>query len=819
MRTAATKSVHHRSLLAAITVSAGVLGIAPWTIASAQSSGGAWETRPSGETVRSLLMNNWSDLLAIHYARQLYPADPHLFGPYLSGLHSKIDWPVNQIDGATALFRAEIIDGNGVSIGPDRPPTQCESSGEVKGDDAAADPGLRYSYPSSMCFDDGGVLHVEYLRETQRGLPIQIEKSYAMAPNRRFLVVRYTLTNNVPLEEHKSVRTHMAEVVDLNNKAAPNYQEAGDRLVDTGINDPQPGQPLNDMHAQWHPELNAWIADMSASNGTFLVFGAFQDMDLHRGFVPVADDIELDRAIGAEMDAFERPDSPGNTGDLTARDLGLSLWKEAVIESGGIQQYSFFYAVASSLDDAQAIAREARGSSNADGWFKESQDAYQKWLQQGRQVDTQDPGLGKALTRVLVTNKQSVQPEFGSIVASTNPAYGFKIWPRDSSVTALGFAATGHLDEAVKFYRWLASVQESGSDPKHPTGTWFTNYGFWAHKRPKTFVDPEWDSLGLFIVGVYHTWRLLNGQNADAARKFLTDPLDGVPGSPASVYDAVRRSAEYIRSNINDKQLGPGDFSIWEEDFKWNTYTQVAYASGLNAAHLLAGTMGEPDHANAWLDGGNRVLQAIHRAASAQPCPGLWNDGEKRWNRSAGIDCTRDDRLDSSSDLAWVFGLVFATDQRAASQRDAVLARLTPGDGDFGIARYEGDEFYHLSPFSPGGQNEASGAMPSWPQMDMYVDMLEHWRGLDDIAFQRLQWYVRSTAVGYMPPGEAVDRATNRPLPSTASEPVTGAWYALALLNFLNQFDPRLSQLAPASQSTPTPTPVPTPPPQPGSGR
>jgi hypothetical protein len=79
--------------------------------------------------------------------------------------------------------------------------------------------------------------------------------------------------------------------------------------------------------------------------------------------------------------------------------------------------------------------------------------------------------------------------------------------------------------------------------------------------------------------------------------------------------------------------------------------------------------------------------------------------------------------------------------------------------------------------------------------MDMYMAMLEHWRGLDDIALQRLQWYVRATNVGYMPPGEAVDWPTDRPLPSTSAEPVTASWYALALLNYLNLFDPRLMSL------------------------
>jgi hypothetical protein len=775
----------------AITLAAAILSTGLPDIA--QSADAPSGELPAADTVRSLLLNNWSDALAIHYSRQLAKDDSRLFGPYLSGLHDALDWPVNQIDGATAFFRADIAGGG--SNGAEQPPTLCESGGDAKGDDAPADPGLRYSYPSIMCFDDGGVLNVEYLRETERGLPIQITKSYAFAPHRRFLVVRYTLTNNVPLDQNKSVHLRFAEVVDLNNKNAPDHEESHEDLVDTGINDPQPGLPIEPMHAQWQPELNAWIADMSASNGVFLIFGALQGTARHRVFQPVADDIEFDRAIASEMDAFDGAELPTNVDDQSANDLGMALYQEGDLGPGSMQQYSFYYAVAKNLDEARQIAAEARQSGNAESWFNETRAAYRAWLQQGRRIAPPDPALATALNRALITSKQAQQPEFGSFVAATNPAYGFKVWPRDSSMTALGLAAAGHLEEAIKFYRWLASVQENGSDQQHPLGTWFTNYGYWARKRPKTFVEPEWDALGLFMIGVYHTWRLLNERDPQAAQKFLSDPLEGVAEAPGSVYDAVRRSAEYIKNNVNEQHYGPGDFSIWEEQFAWNTFTQVTYASGLDAARLLATAMGETDHAQAWDDAAKQILDTIHRSVSTQPCPGPWHDGESRWIRAVWIDCTRDDRLDSATDLAWVFGLVDANDPRADAHRNAVLARLTPGDDDIGIARYEGDEFYHANNVSPGGTFEANASMPSWPQMDMYMCMLEHWRGLDDVALQRLLWYVRVTNVGYMPPGEAVDWTNDRPLASTSSEPATAAWYMVGLLNYLGVFDPRLPPL------------------------
>jgi hypothetical protein len=108
------------------------------------------------------------------------------------------------------------------------------------------------------------------------------------------------------------------------------------------------------------------------------------------------------------------------------------------------------------------------------------------------------------------------------------------------------------------------------------------------------------------------------------------------------------------------------------------------------------------------------------------------------------------------------------------------------------VARYEGDGFYYSSPYSPGGIYEAAAAEPVWPQMSMYAAMLEHWQGNDTASLARIQWYASRTGKGFVTPGEAVDWTTGQPLVSTMAEPVTGAWYQMALLNYINQFDPRL---------------------------
>jgi hypothetical protein len=139
-----TRALHRPTWVAKIALAAFLVSaISPRALA--QTSAGTQGSQPSSESVRALVMNNWSDSLAIHYARQLYPKDSHVFGPYLVALRSKADWTVNQIDGATAFFHAEVLGGNtsasGQPNGPERPVTLCESSGDPKGDDLPADPG------------------------------------------------------------------------------------------------------------------------------------------------------------------------------------------------------------------------------------------------------------------------------------------------------------------------------------------------------------------------------------------------------------------------------------------------------------------------------------------------------------------------------------------------------------------------------------------------------------------------------------------------------------------------------------------------------
>lgn len=682
------------------------------------------ETHPSATSATAVWMNNWSDTIAIHMASKLHPAHTDTqYGPRLAELHFAGDWPTNQIVDATGYFIDETASVNYTSVNP---------------------------FDSETWFEDDGTLTVNYLNYDDEPLPVNITKRYAMVPEQNFIVVEYTFENLT-----SSPRTmNLLEQVHLNNKTWGSGSVA-------------------DQEGWYDSSRNTLGADMSASGQYHIQLGSFQTMDSYQ----VADDANTNPSAttSSGWHQFDTNGTLNNNGNIFTEDLSLAFQDAVVVPASGTATRAFFYVIEDTKSQAEAVADVARAQT-ASYWFGETADAYADWLDSGVEVSVADEGLNTAYTRSQVINKQSQHPTFGNWPAATNIPYEYKVWVRDSAVTAIAMDATGHRDDARKYWEWMASVQ-SGA------GNYTTNYSIWHPNQPISFVEPEEDDLGLLLMGIYRHYELTAAENATQAADFLDD-----------MWDAVEGAADYIVNNLESNDFGPRDASIWEEGIEFNTFTQVLYVHGLHAASLLATEAGETTLAATYEDTAETIRDAILRSFNDSPS-GLWNDSNQYFNRAVNTDGTARDTIDGSSNLVWVFGLLDADDPRIRDHRTKTLGRLT-NDG-WGVARYEGDEFYHESTFSPGGQYEALAAESVWPQMTMYAALLDQWADREDDALARLQWYVARTGRGYVTPGEPVDWVTSQPLVSTMIEPVTGAWYQLGLLNYVGEFDPRMPQLGP----------------------
>jgi GH15 family glucan-1,4-alpha-glucosidase len=689
------------------------------TVAEGPAAQAATPTQPTTETAHSLYMNNWADTTAIWGDTQLAQTDTNTqYGPRLMELHyspggtASSGSAVNQIVDYTGFFRDET---HGVKY------DQAHNFGAATG-----------------YLDSGGILRSDYGAYNGTAMPVTIGRDYATVPNQHFTVVTYRLHNTTA----SAVTMNVLDSLHLNNTGAGSGKT---------------------VTATYDATRDADVVDMSASGQYQLVLGSFGTSTGHQ----VGDDTNstTGSATIAPWYAFDANGTlPGNTG-VTAANVDVALSKQVTVPANSTVNTSFYLAIAATRTDALAAADTARAQSDT-SWQQTTTTAYANWLAAGKQVGSTftDTGLSTAYDRSLIAIKQSQNPALGTWPAATNPiAYGYKTWIRDSAVTALALDSAGHHAETDKYYRWLASIQRTD-------GSFGTTYDEWTGQFVN-FVEPESDSIGMFLMGVQRHY----AQTGDTAFR-------------DAMWPAVQKAAGFITSGIGSNGFGPADNSIWEENVEYNAFTQATYEAGLWAAEQFAQAEGSTSLADTWSGAASSIATALQRSSLSSPA-GMWNGPDSYYDRAVNTDNTaRVTPVDSSSDALLALGVIDSASSRATSHVSKVTSTLT--HDTWGIARYSGDGFYFNSPFNPAG-NEALAAEPSWPQMSMYLALTSLYNGDKPTALSRLTWYVSRTAIGYMPPGEAVSNVSQKPIVSTMVEPVTGAWYVLAALQYGGQTDTR----------------------------
>lgn len=675
-------------------------------------------TSPSTTSTTSLYLSNWQNLVGLWKAAKLSQLDDSGAGPRLGELHylggSVARRSVNQIVDYTGFFRDETNHINYTHL------ENCSSEAWFESGS-----------------DNAGTLTTRYLnfQNVSQQPALQLSRCYLAPPNQPFILVRYTLTNPTTA----GLTFNVLDQVHLHNLDAS-----------------------KSVHASYDSAQNAFSADMTASGQLFVVFGALQPCDGYQA----ADNgnVSTSSSTVAGWCSFDADGSLRNNGDVQAGDVSLAFNKRLTVAPGASASLYFYLGVAETQSDANAAIAAAR-SSSGDGWTATTAAAYNAWLtngNKGRRVHFEDDGLNQSFDRSLIVIKNVQNPVIGTFAATTNPiAYQYKNWARDASTTAIALDASGHSAEAERYWRWMASVQ--GSD-----GTWKTTYNTWDGAYV-AFVEPEYDSVGAFLCGVYHHYMLTSDQT------FLND-----------LWPNVRRAADWIVGNIQANGLGQADYSIWEEgdNLEQNSYTQSWNVAGLYATQALAERLGDTSLTEWYAGGASSILTALQRPSNWYP-PGQWNPAGY-YNRAVNADNTPRTLVDSSSNMLIALGVIDHESARAASHVATVLGALTRGT--YGVARYPGDNFYFSGAWSPGG-NEALGTMPSWPQMSLWVAVYDILRGQPAAALPRMQWCASIFGKGYMPPGEAVSNVTLQPLESSMSEPLTASALVLTSLLYEHQYN------------------------------
>ena len=667
------------------------------------------ETLASQTSATSLYESNWENLMGIAMAAKLTQTDTGPYGPRLGELRYSGDWSTNQIIDYSAFFRDE--------------------TGADKYDEIG-------NFDSDLWYDSGGAAVQSYRDYDDAGTPVDATRSYLAVPGEPFIVVRYEATN----PGGTSIDWNVLDQVHLNN----------------------PDRPSGSAVASFDGTRNAIFGDLTSVGGGVVALGAFQTADSHQ----VGDDTESSLLAADTSPWFQFDDSGslGNNSSVTAADVSIAFQDKLTIAPHAEESICYYLTARGSVTSAQA-ASDAASAHSCDYWFAQAVSDWSDWLESGQQADSTDIGVNKAVDVGLMTIKQMQNPTIGGIPATSNPAsYGYKVWARDASVTAMGLDASGHPEEAEKFWRWMASIQKMD-------GSFNTTFDLWSGDVV-SFVEPEHDSIGMFLLGVWRHYAFTN----DAG--FLDD-----------MYPAVEKAANFINTHIDSTYgFGPKDASIWEETQEFNFFSQAMYVAGLWAAQYAAIAQDEGTDGDSWNGAASMILSAMQRSYGWNPT-GFYNETGGYYNRAVNADYTPRTTVDGSTMAAIAWGVIDAASSRAQSNAATVEGYLSRDT--WGIARYTGDTYYNTATFSPAG-DEALGPEAAWPQLAMYMGLYALYTGQSERTFERLQWYASRAAKGYVPMGEAVSWVNSQPIVSTTAEPITAAVFIMTALAYQGDFEPRL---------------------------
>lgn len=670
------------------------------------------------ESTRSFYLSNQQDMMAIWKAAKLCSADEAVKSPRIDEVRVSSDWTVNQIKDYSGFFRDE-----------------TESIKYTNGE----------SFDSEGYFDETGILRTNYLKyagEYPSGL--EFSRDYAMLPNMQAIVTRYTIQNSSAVEKTVNV----LDMVNASN-------------IGTG-----------NISAAYNETQHAILFDRTASGQPYLAIGAF---DAPSGYQAADDSIsDTSQQNCSPWFSFDATGSLKDNGSTSAQNVSAAFTKSAVIPAGQTKDLYFYIALSSTSGGIDSLISTVNAHSG-DYWFNYTQDYYANWFAGANNIPGfQDPELALMYKRNLVMIKNSLRPGTstgdGAHAATTNPySYGYKVWTRDASVTAIALDASGFLTEGGQYWRWLAARQLTTGDN---AGSFNTCIDFWTNQKAE-FIEPEHDTLGWFLYGVYRHCMEANSNQ-------LRDDL----------WPQLTAAAAYISNNIDENGFGPQDFSIWEDmdNYGVYTYTQALYVAGLEAMGKMAHDKGLDSLADSYNGAASTIKTAINRDDTA--ASGLWNaqggyyDKDIRWDNSVN-------RIkDAAGLILFVTGIVDIDSSRVQSTLAEYEADLT--SDEYGLARFAMDTYYSKdSVYSPSG-DEAVEVSPSWPQVANWNALCNAYLGNLQKASDIFNWNLHRTGTGYMVTGECVSDVTEKPCISTASEPTTAAAFILASLVWNGDLDMRI---------------------------
>ncbi len=371
-----------------------------------------------------------------------------------------------------------------------------------------------------------------------------------------------------------------------------------------------------------------------------------------------------------------------------------------------------------------------------------------RWLTDSNNISLGGSFLTEYYTSLLLV-KDDQNPVTGEFTASPSPIYMYA-WVRDGSFAAMALQDAGHLNSAEKYWEWMASVQDNG--------TWYTRYNFWTSTPDTSYAISEYDSVGLFQLGVSSLYNITHNQTL--IKQFLPE---------------INKSLYWEESNINKNKILPQDLSIWEDVMAYNFWTQAMDLLGMRQSAYIFSVFGiNSSNITHYANILNSTIQTDYYNGSmyaeyVTPASAYVNGSVKTVLSPTLI-------ADSSSILPIAFGLVGIDSQQAKNDVSSMIKAL---DIEGGLARFTGDTYHYTDTL-----HDSSGPMPPWVITTLFLAYYDEKDGNYTGAFSLMKWSIEHSQNMLLP--EAVDPNYNRPLITTSPLTWSSAMYIITSLNYKN---------------------------------
>jgi len=259
--------------------------------------------------------------------------------------------------------------------------------------------------------------------------------------------------------------------------------------------------------------------------------------------------------------------------------------------------------------------------------------------------------------------------------------YGY-IWPRDACFTAWSFDMAEYYDVSKRFYVFASDIlTEQGFvlhkyQPDHSLGS---SWHPWV-KDGKSQLAIQEDETAILLVGLWEHY-------------IRAKDLEFIE----SIYNSfIKKVADFLISYKDPHSGLPlPSYDLWEEHYGVFPFTAAVVYGSLVVAHNFAKILGKEEDTDRFHLESESLRKAIMKH--------LWDEEGKYFFKLTGDKLEKNTNLDASSFYGMFrFGVVSADDPRMKEAFKVLRDKIERGINIGGVARYEGDAYYHSDQNSTG---------------------------------------------------------------------------------------------------------------------